>query len=326
MSHYLYDLGGDLFVEVESRKKQTVASIKKATQSSDVKGGQSVRVKTLVSLCESQFKTLTVLKSRVLTEFKQNNQKSNNNNNNITNKKNHRQPDSTFFVQRALPTPPIPHDDDDDDDDASRRRRRKQVQTCLDPNDENARSCSEIYANEFALTSADASPDTPDGGLPVTTTTTTHATLPSVAPPPATHATLLVAPPTHAIPFAPPTATHAIPLAPPPSTDASSSEITTPPHTGYFPAGMVVGGGDGGVNSKGIEPKPGEVWNESTLREIDNMLSEWVTDIGDGGKKRKKVGGKGAGGVAKRVKKGCCCQCGVKVPERRNSSGSKSTK
>ena len=60
MSDY-FVLGGDLFIQVNVRKNKPYVVIKKSTRRVDVKGGQTVRAKTLVSMEAHQF--LTFMKS-----------------------------------------------------------------------------------------------------------------------------------------------------------------------------------------------------------------------------------------------------------------------
>ena len=60
-------LGGDLFVSVLKRKvKPSKIRIQKSSRPDNVKGGRTVRTKTLVSLTEQQFKSLVGSKKKVL--------------------------------------------------------------------------------------------------------------------------------------------------------------------------------------------------------------------------------------------------------------------
>ena len=333
MPKFWYPLGGGLFAQVEKRKKECVVSIKKSTRPSDVKGGQAVRPKTLVSLCESQLMALVGLKTYLLADLKRvgkeqtcpNNSNNNNNNNNednttstttttttTTTKKLHR-PDSFFWSQRALPTPSIPPGAKADEratmsaPESYANERGVTTSSLTGPNMSSAGASSATHVAPLAP------PPLPTQVVsPCAQTVATKDAI-AVAPPTTTHATSSVPPTIHAMSLAPPPTTRAMTLDPSMATHAASACAQTASAKDATCLAPPLSTHPDFYSSKGADPKSADAWNES-MQEFDSMLSEWVTDMRGRGKKRKgttKVKGD-AGAAGKRNKKGCCRHCGLK--------------
>ena len=67
-----YDLGGDLFIQVNvSKTKKPEIVIKKSTQPSNVKGGRRVRARKMLALSVGQFRALNNLKENIIRDVQQ---------------------------------------------------------------------------------------------------------------------------------------------------------------------------------------------------------------------------------------------------------------